>query len=182
MSRKKNDYIDNALKDKDFLLHIYVLEKLKKEQSNVEAKHLREKIHREYFLNDADINGILLSRILRVSPYPDGSHLLSFDIKKESWTLKLNKDTTDEEIDQALSDFRRMRRNIMGKNAFKPKPPVYGDLIYAYSRAVAEGLTGKEIFNNLESGKLDLYSKENPGFIDADSLARYYRKYKPSDT
>ena len=88
-------------------------------------------------------------------------------------------DATKQDIVSQLYRVRVIQKLFYKRQDTKRKPPANYQLIYAIFRARAKGLTFDRIYRQYQVGALPMYDRAS-NLNSPDSLARYYRKYKPT--
>lgn len=182
-----------AFQDPDF---IYVMNKLYKMKHSQKNKIIRDVISKEYAISTERIIGWGLHLHMFESIPKDISSPISdisFDfVEGEKYcSITLKPSSTKEEYLKTWESFVVWRDHVIKQPQInRKKPPENTQLIYAIFRARSNGLTFKEIYGLYSDDKLPLYRGKlgvHKGdqklhrlpFGDSESLARYYRKYRP---
>lgn len=175
---------------------IKIMKKLSRIKDAHEAKTIREVLAKEYAISTERIISWGLSYHMSESVpnnISDSTTEILFDFEEggEVFNLSLKKSVTKAEYLKMWDYFVVWRNHVIKKpQRARKKPPENTQLLYAIFRARSNGLTFTQIYGLYSDDRLPLYEgvlgihntnqkRQRLPFGDSESLARYYRKYRP---
>ena len=128
------------------------------------------------YMNDT-FNSKRLARVPNEQPMLIDWSSLFFDNR---FTVEFNLGALKKShLDELWVQIEKRQLEMNGGKLKRNRAPENRELIYAIFKARKNKHTFTEIYIDYEKGTLPGYLKQGTQFKDADSLTRYYRKYKP---
>lgn len=138
----------------------------------------KEAVLKRYGLSRADFEADAKdAKLLKDGFFPFTGGWFKFDEEVGKFTVFLNADVKQHEIQVLWENLQRYRKNIDSQQ-LKLKSPDDSELLYAIFKSRVRGLTFPQIFKLYRSGKLPSYAdKPTNQFQTEFDLKKYYSKY-----
>lgn len=172
-------HVYNVYHDADFKRAIRVLAELEKRPSITpqQIEGHKRSLAKSYLISVADINLFMLPLYLENQTKTTS---MNFDLEAKQFSITFEPTTTRAELLEEWQRFENLRARLFpaAVTTTKRKPPENPSLLYAVFKCRQRHMTFPAIFKHYSERKLPGYDKAPGQFSDADSLERYFNKYK----
>ncbi len=172
-------HVYHVYHDADFKRAIRVLAELEKRPNSTpkQIEGYKRSLAKSYLIGVADINLFMLPLYLENQTKTTN---MRFDPDAKQFSITFEPTTTRAELLEEWQRFESLRDTLFPTTVVptKRKPPENPSLLYAVFKCRQHGMTFPAIFKLYSNGKLPGYKGSNNQYGDADSLERYYNRYK----
>ena len=172
-------HVYHVYHDADFKRAIDVLTELEKRPGSTpeQIEGHKRSLAKSYLISVADINLFMLPLYLENQTKTTS---MGFDPDTKQFSIKFEPTTTKAELLEEWQHFENLRDTLFpaAVTTTKRKPPENPSLLYAVFKCRQRRMTFPAVFKLYSTGKLPGYKGSNGQYADADSLERYYNRYK----